>query len=156
MTRMFSSQRSYCSSRSLIDSVSDASDEGEPTEGDEAPESAASATATLGVTLPLPSSAAGRAGGMTRALCSMPPDVAVVDWPKPCATVGSVVCSVGYMTDDAVELWRDCGDRPDDADGLGEWPDVYDMVLDGGVTAGVPVDDMAVMGDAMLAAGTGW
>lgn len=30
------------------------------------------------------------------------------------------------------------------------------MALDGGVTAGVPWDEMAVNGEAMLAAETGW
>lgn len=43
-----------------------------------------------------------------------------------------------------------------DDEGLGEWPEVYDMELDGGVTAGVPVEEMAVMGEAMLAADTEW
>lgn len=41
-------------------------------------------------------------------------------------------------------------------EGLGEWPEVYDMELDGGVTAGVPVEEMAVKGEAMLAADTEW
>lgn len=41
-------------------------------------------------------------------------------------------------------------------DGLGELPEVYDMALDGGVTAGVPVEDMAVRGEAMLVADMGW
>lgn len=88
-------------------------------------------------------------------LSKLGPRVAVVDCPKPCVTVGSVVGSVGYMTDEAVELWRDCGDRPDEADGLGECPEVYDMELDGGVTAGVPVDEIVVSGEAMLGAVTG-
>lgn len=30
------------------------------------------------------------------------------------------------------------------------------MLLDGGVTAGVPVEEMAVRGEAMLAADMGW
>jgi hypothetical protein len=42
---------------------------------------------------------------------------------------------LGYETE--VELWREDGDRPAD-EAVGEWPDVYDMLLDGGVTAGVP------------------
>jgi len=41
-----------------------------------------------------------------------------------------------------------------EAEGLGEWPEVYDMELEGGVTAGVPVEEMAVKGEAMLAAET--
>jgi len=32
---------------------------------------------------------------------------------------------------------------------------VYDMELDGGVTAGVPVDEIVVSGEAMLGAVTG-
>jgi hypothetical protein len=51
---------------------------------------------------------------------------------------------------DVVEPWRDWGDIPED-DGLGEWPEVYDMELEGGVTAGVPVEEMAVRGECMLA-----
>lgn len=42
------------------------------------------------------------------------------------------------MADETVELWRDCGENPEEAEGLGEWPEEYDMALDGGVTAGVP------------------
>lgn len=78
----------------------------------------------------------------------------MVDWPKPWLTAGRLVGRVGYMTE-AVELWRDWGDSPDD-EGLGEWPEVYDMELEGGVTAGVPVEEMTVNGEAMLAAETGW
>lgn len=108
-------------------------------------------------------------GGAPRALWSKPPEyrrrspasklgpsVAVVDCPNPWLTAGRLVGRLGYMMDEAVELWRDCGENPEEADGLGEWPEVYDMALDGGVTAGVPVDEMAVRGDAMLAAETGW
>lgn len=75
----------------------------------------------------------------------------VVDWPKPWLTAGKLVGRLGYMTEaEVVELWRDWGDIPED-DGLGEWPEVYDMELDGGVTAGVPVEERAVSGEAMLA-----
>jgi hypothetical protein len=52
-----------------------------------------------------------------------------------------------------VELWRDCGDSVD-AEGVGEWPEVYDMVLMGGDTAGVPVEEMLVWGDGRCAAET--
>ena len=79
----------------------------------------------------------------------------VVDCPKPWLTAGRVVGRVGYMTEAVVELCRDWGDMPE-AEGLGEWPDVYDMALDGGVTAGVPVEDKAVRGECMLAADMGW
>lgn len=83
------------------------------------------------------------------------PSVAVVE-PKPWLTAGRLVGRLGYMTDDVVVvLWRDWGESPEEAEGLGEWPEVYDMELDGGVTAGVPVDDMAVRGEAILAAETG-
>lgn len=56
----------------------------------------------------------------------------------------------GYMTD-AVELWRDAGEKPDD-EAPGDWPAVYE---EGGETAGVPVDpvdDRADKGDAIWAA----
>jgi hypothetical protein len=43
-----------------------------------------------------------------------------------------------------------------DEDGLGDWPEVYERALEGGVTAGVPVEEMAVKGECMLAAETGW
>lgn len=46
--------------------------------------------------------------------------------------------SVGYRAE-VVELCREDGDKAAD-EALGEWPDVYDMVLDGGVTAGVPLE----------------
>jgi len=41
---------------------------------------------------------------------------------------------LGYET---VELWREVGDMPDE-EPPGECADVYDMLLEGGVTAGVP------------------
>lgn len=62
---------------------------------------------------------------------------------------------LGYITDEFNWLWRDCGDMPEE-EGLGDWPEVYDKALDGGVTAGVPVEEIAVRGDGMLAAETGW
>lgn len=46
----------------------------------------------------------------------------VVDWPNPWLTAGRLVGRLGYMTDDVVELWRDCGDMPDE-EGLGECPE---------------------------------
>jgi hypothetical protein len=63
------------------------------------------------------------------------------------------------MTEDATELWRDWGDRPED-DGLGEWPSVYETALDGGVMTGPPSLVIWLMGecadpDAMLAAEMG-
>lgn len=60
---------------------------------------------------------------------------------------------VGYSAE-VVELWRVDGDSPEE-EALGEWPDVYDIELDGGVTAGVPfecVEETAVSGDATCAA----
>lgn len=44
---------------------------------------------------------------------------------------------MGYATD-VEEVCRAPGDRP--VDELGECPDVYDMVVEGGVCAGVPVE----------------
>lgn len=70
------------------------------------------------------------------------PRVEVVDWPW-YVTAGKV----GYATEAAV-LWREAGDMPAD-DALGEWPEVYDMVPEGGVTAGVPVEGVdATSGEA--------
>lgn len=82
------------------------------------------------------------------ARCSIPPEylrrgsgskvgprVDVADCPGyPEVTAGSV----GYSAE-AVELWREIGERPDD-EALGECPEVYDMLLLGGVTAGVPLE----------------
>jgi hypothetical protein len=56
---------------------------------------------------------------------------------------------------EAVEPWRDWGNMAED-EGLREGPEVYDMELEGGVTAGVPVEEMAARGEAMLAADTAW
>lgn len=99
-------------------------------------------------------------------LWSMPPDrrrstwlkldprVEVVAWPW-YGTAGRG----GYATAAAAaaELCREPGDMPDD-EALGEWPEVYDMEAEGGVTAGVPVewvDDSAVRaGEAAWAADT--
>lgn len=50
-----------------------------------------------------------------------------------------------------VELCRDEGERPED-EAVGEWPEVYESELEGGVTAGVPfewVEETAVNGEAM-------
>ena len=53
--------------------------------------------------------------------------------------------------------WRVRGDMPV-LDALGEWPEVYEAPLDGGVTAGEPPlceeCDMAVMGEGRWAAET--
>jgi hypothetical protein len=54
-----------------------------------------------------------------------------------------------------VESWLDWGDTTEDG-GLEEWPEVCDMRLDGGVAAGLSVEEMAVRGEAMLAVDIGW
>ncbi len=66
ITRIFSNQRSYCSSRSRVASLtSDESEDGEPIEG--------AASGALGVAAALVGSSTDL-GGAPRARCSMPPE----------------------------------------------------------------------------------
>lgn len=90
------------------------------------------------------------------ALWSMPPDKRRSLWanvePRPAddgyGRLGRLG-RLGYETE--AELWREDGDRPAE-EAVGEWPEVYDRLLEGGVTAGV-LDD-ALMGDMTWAAET--
>lgn len=59
------------------------------------------------------------------------------------------------MMEEFVWLWCDCGDMLDE-EGLGDWLEVYDRVLDGGVMVGVLVEEMVVSGDGMLVVEIGW
>jgi hypothetical protein len=52
-------------------------------------------------------------------LSKLGPRAVVVDWPKTWLTAGRLVGKLGYMTEELVRLWRDCGDVPDE-DGLGD------------------------------------
>jgi len=69
------------------------------------------------------------------------PRVDEAGWPGWYVTAGRL----GYATCDA-ELWRDAGEKPEE-EAPGEWPEVYDKVVDGGVTAGVPLELGAPRGE---------
>jgi len=93
------------------------------------------------------------------ALCRTPPERRRSFWvklePRPDVEGYGRFGRLGRLGYDTAEL-REVGDMPAE-EALGEWPDVYDMLLEGGVTAGVPPVEWvgAVSGDATWAAVNG-